>query len=145
MTVGEDPESPDTRVLASVKGNLSAPVPSIAYRVVSNAANPAVGQIEWLGVSGLKAKDLQIPTDEEESERLREAKEWLADYLGGLTGGATAKAVYKAAKDAGHSERTIERAKRILGVRSTKNKFAGEWVWGLAPQPFSDEGRHEDG
>src|SRR5262249_8682079 len=33
LLVGEDPDDPDVRILARSKGNLSAPVPSLAYRL----------------------------------------------------------------------------------------------------------------
>src|SRR5262245_44159522 len=37
LLVGEDPDDPDRRILARNKGNLSAPVPSLTYRLEGTA------------------------------------------------------------------------------------------------------------
>lgn len=137
MMVGEDPELPDVKVLANVKENIRTRdrVPSLTFEVVSDEDDPDTAAIAWTGESRWKAKDLQMPTDDSEGDALKEAKDWLRDYLrGGVM--AKAKQVYKDAQADGHSARTIERAKKALGIRSRKDG-QGSWGWYL-------EDRHED-
>jgi len=60
---------------------------------------------------------------------LEEAKEFLRDVLS--RGGIEGTAIYRQADDAGHSKRTIDRAKRELGIRSSKSTFTSPWRWDL--------------
>ena len=137
MMVAEDPEIADLRILAGVKENLSIKPPSLAYRVVSNHDNPDVAQIAWSGQSTWRAADLQGGRDDEEGTKLSEAKAWLTDYLrGGVT--VKAKQVQKDAKDDGHSERTLDKAKKALGVKSIKNAIDDHWGWWLPTAPLPD-------
>jgi archaellum biogenesis ATPase FlaH len=136
MMVGEDPEIPDVKVLANVKENIRTRdrVPSLTFQVVSAETDPDTAKIAWTGETRWKARDLQM-VDGEEGEALKEAKEWLADYLrGGIM--AQAKQVLKEANANGHAERTIYRAKKALRIRSVKDG-AGAWGWKM-------EDCHED-
>jgi len=136
MMVAEDPEIPGLRVLANVKENLSKPTPSLSYRLVENEINPDVGQIQWTGETHWSAKDLQTGVDQEEGDALKDAKEWLRDYLhGGIR--AQAKQVYRDAKADGHAERTIDRAKKSLKIRSEKGQDGWAWI-------MPDQGRQPD-
>ena len=154
MMVGEEPEIPDVKVLANVKENIRTRerVPSLTFQVVSAESDPDTAAIHWTGESAWKAKDLQMAVDEEEGDRLREAKEWLRDYLTGGVG-ATVKNIQKESRDAGHAWRTIERAKKALKVKSIKNPVDGVWVWRLDTMVDTDhvntanendEGRQEE-
>src|ERR687894_1114730 len=71
---------------------------------------------------------LRVPEDEEEKSALAEAKEFLTSELARTP--VTAKAIKKGARETDISERTLRRAKQILGVRSQK-KSDGSWTWSL--------------
>jgi hypothetical protein len=72
-----------------------------------------------------------------QSPRIERAKVFLATFL--AKGAKTAKSVQKAAVDAGHNQRTIERTRAALGIVSTKT--AGGWNLALRDQDRQD--RHE--
>ena len=87
-----------------------------------------VGAVEVLGDSDVDASEL-FGTREERSA-LGEARAWLRDRLASEP--LAAKLIKTEAEQAGHSWRTIERAKVSLGVRSVKLGGSGEpWVWAL--------------
>jgi hypothetical protein len=68
--------------------------------------------------------------DDGEGTALREAKDFLLDFL--MDSPKAAKVVQVAARNAGHSSRTIKRAKAALGIASIKNGEAGAWEWMLS-------------
>jgi hypothetical protein len=139
LVVASDPDDPSIRILASVKNNLCPPAPSLRWRLVGNGEG--VARVEWLGTSEHKADALlSDPADmSDERSALREACDFLRDLLGG--GEQSAADVFKRGREAGVSERTMERAKRRLGVRHRKQFGSGRFVWYLPePSPPSPEG-----
>jgi hypothetical protein len=82
--------------------------------------------VEWGGPSALTARDiLKDPANPEQRSALSVAKEFLAQEL--AEGSVAAEEVKEDACGAGVSERTLERAKRELGVGSRKR--GGVWYW----------------
>ena len=71
-------------------------------------------------------------SDSDDRSALEEAKDFLCEMLS--RGGIEGKVIYRQADDAGHSKRTIDRAKRELGIRSTKATLSGPWRWDLPPK-----------
>jgi hypothetical protein len=63
---------------------------------------------------------------------LEDAKTFLCEML--AAGPVEGKAMYRQADDAGHAKRTIDRAKRELGVRSSKASMNSPWRWELMPK-----------
>jgi hypothetical protein len=65
----------------------------------------------------------------------REAREFLLDRLG--AGPVRAEEIIDEAKQEGIAKRTLDRAKKDLGIKSRKtpSKFDGEWYWELPPKP----------
>ena len=61
---------------------------------------------------------------------LNEAKEFLRELL--ADGPVSAKEGEEAAKANGITRRTLERARKELGVKAKKNGFEGGWTWALA-------------
>jgi putative DNA primase/helicase len=53
-----------------------------------------------------------------------------------------AKRVYAEGREAGHSERAIRRAQKLLGIESEKAGMRNGWLWRLAPKMAKDP---EDG
>ena len=139
LIVAQDPDDPDgrRRVLASSKNNLSEPTPSLIFGVASSDANGAA-RVEWHGESSLNATELmRAPLEEEEKSALEEALEFLKDELS--EGPMAAKQVKLNAKREGVSERTLNRAKARLKVRSTKEAYG--WTWTMPKRSGEDKGR----
>ena len=137
LIVAQDPDDPDgrRRVLASSKQNLAEPTPSLAFVVASSASNGAA-RVEWHGGSSLDAKELmRAPLEEEEKSALEEALEFLKDELS--DGPMAAKQVKLNARAEGVSERTLNRAKARLKVRSTKETYG--WTWTM-PEALDNRG-----
>jgi hypothetical protein len=130
LLVAKDPDNPDRRILASTKCNLAKLPPSLAYDL-STADNGAL-RIGWMGASPHSAESLlAAPRDDEDRDAIQDAQEVLRSILEG--GSRPAAEIKKEARKAGVSERTLSRAKTILGVRSKRIGFSksGEWYWEL--------------
>ena len=96
----------------------------------------------WTGRSDKTADQLLTATDDGDGAS-GDARALLTDELS--DGAVPAKAVHKAARDAGISAITLQRAKKALGVRSRKDGMAGHWVWEFPPSAgdhFPREGGH---
>lgn len=142
LIVAQDPDDPDgkRRVLASSKQNLSEPTPSLAFSVASSAANGAA-RIEWQGGSSLNAGELmRAPLEEEEKTALEEAMDFLKDELS--DGPMAAKQVKLNARREGVSERTLNRAKARLKIRSNKEAYG--WTWTMPGASDNQDGRSSD-
>jgi len=139
LVVASDPDDPALRILASVKNNLCPPPPSLRWKLVGNSAG--VARVEWLGTSEHNADALlSDPADmTDDRSALRDACDFLRELLAG--GEQSAADVFKRGREAGVSERTMERAKRRLGVRHRKQFGSGRFVWYLpdeSPAPIPE-------
>lgn len=149
LLLARDPDDPDgdqgrRRVLAHIKSNVGPLRPSLRYQLepvllpadgepeVQTARLALVGECEHTGEDLLKR-----PDNEERSER-DEASTFLREEL--RDGPRPTKDVVQAARDAGISQRTLERAKADLGVSSRKAGFGRGWEWHL----LSSEDRHDE-
>ncbi|MGH7332644.1 MAG: AAA family ATPase [Candidatus Rokuibacteriota bacterium] len=137
LGAGKDPndERGERRLLVKIKGNLYREVPTLGYRIMDQDGVPVIAW-ESKPVEGVTAHDVLglTETKAERSER-KDAMEFLRDIL--QAGPTTAKDVYAGAEANGISRRTLERAKRDLGVKSDKLPDAsgklgqGPWYWSL--------------
>lgn len=130
LLVAKDPEDEARRIVASVKSNLAKPPASLAYRI-EEASNGAPRLLWEEGDAGITADELlaaQAPGPEEGRPR-DAAVAFLARYLSG--GPRPADEVIRDGESAGHSERTLKRARKDLGVVSTKKGFPGTWYLSL--------------
>jgi DNA polymerase bacteriophage-type len=136
----EDPEDKDNKLFIKVKMNLAATtVQGLRYRF----GNKDVGYdkrlgkvinapfVEWLEPVEMTANEALAAADGRSGEALREAKEFLLDRLKHEP--APADDVFEEAKQCGITRRTLERAKKELGIRSRKatGQIAGKWMWEL--------------
>lgn len=147
LVVGKDPEDESRRVLAVTKSNLGAEPPSLAY-TIENDPLFNVSRIRWHGVVNLSANQI-LPTGDggQDTGALAEAKAVLKDIL--AQGPMPSRWVKKQAKEAGIADRTLDRAKQVLGVRSDKSGGIGGadscWKWSLPevrqPTPKPDSWR----
>ncbi len=129
LIVAPDPqdETGTRRILAVQKMNIAAKAGSLLFRVEDNGAGDA--RIAWLGVSSQTADSLFAPTEDTEGGQMGDAKAFLRDVLS--DGPVAANDAKEAAKEAGIAGRTLERAKKALGVISKKQGFDGGFVWSL--------------
>ena len=150
---GRDPDDPtgERFILATSKSNVSKIRTSLSYRIVSATITEGgeeieTSKIEWLGKSHYSAEDLgREPQQQESPSAQSDAVDFLREFL--ANGEASAKDVYRAAKDAGISDRTLERAKSIIGVDSKRPGVKGGRVAWCLPDPdtrsvsIEEEGR----
>ena len=122
LRVINDPCStePHTHLLVQVKTNLPA-APSLSYRTVMVGDNI---QVEWLGTSSFTARDLSDASDDE--SKVYEAMEILFLIL--RNGGCSSADVHEKAKKEGVAKRTLERAKKMLQVKSGRVQ-SGHYYW----------------
>jgi hypothetical protein len=133
LLVAKDPDNPEQRVLASTKCNLARLPPALVYALDSDP-NGAL-RVGWKGESAHTAESLlAAPRDDEDRDATQEAVEVLRALL--ADGPANADHARREARKAGVSERTLLRAKAILGVKSRKLGFSGpgSWQWCLPGQ-----------
>ncbi|MFN0095069.1 MAG: AAA family ATPase [Dehalococcoidia bacterium] len=123
LLLAKDPRAPSDRVLASIKSNLGPPPPALGLRVVPHGET---SRIEWLGETDLTADQLVAPPPND-GRRIDEAADFLRAEL--ANGPVSSKDLYERAKAEGVTERTLQRAKRELAVKSFP-EGAG-WSWRL--------------
>ncbi len=135
----KDPDDPERRYMLPVKINIARESKGLAYRIVGDPP-----RVEW------EDQPISLTPDEvfaaeasagEPDSRVRAAERWLDEYL--RDGPKGAVEIIEAGQAAGHSERTLTRAKRKLGVQSRKNGFRGASAWLLpaaqsVPNPPKD-------
>jgi RecA-family ATPase len=128
-----DPDDPDRRVLARVKCNLAAPVPSLAYQLVPVGSSV---RVEWIGTSEHTADALVNTVPERDDGAIADAETWLRDFL--AKAAKPARDVYREARKDGIADRTLERTKARLKIRSQKGP--GGWTWALSSRSPTSPG-----
>ena len=154
LVFGADPADPDgedgaARVLAQ-RGNLAKRAPSLAYRIEGQVIDGPDGSIETsrlvcLGESDAHADELLAAVASTEERMDRDAA---VDFLRSEleNGPRPVKEVRAAAKDAGISDRTLDRAKSQLRVKSERvgehGRGGGHWEWSI--KDANPLGAHND-
>jgi len=131
LLAAADPNDEDgtRRVLAATKANLAKAATSLAYELVP-AEEHGCARVRWLGESTHTSSSLlTAPRSDEERTAVDDAVEFLRDAL--AEGAVPAKQLIRAANDAGHSKRTLDRAKKEINARSFKSGVDGGWLWTL--------------
>ena len=136
--IAPDPKDKSAQVLAPVKFNLGLHPPSLAFRL----RQPTDGSVcvEWLGEVEYTATQLHAQWEPQKISAMSRAVAFLEDCL--ANGPVPAEEVKTKAQEAGIAERTLERAKKAVGVKVQKEGFGAEseWLWSLE----SDEERQSD-
>jgi hypothetical protein len=140
MLVERDPKVPSRSVLAQVRHSLTGSQPSLAYQIT--AKDGGLPTVTWLGHSPYSANDLLVQMGRKPKES-PQAADFLEHFL--ADGPRTSQEVWKAAKKAGVSWRTLERAKKPLDIRCRREYRHGQPVsyWLLDGQELGPE--HYDG
>jgi len=113
--VVRDPEDDDRRLFLPVKNNL-ADATGLSFTITD-------GKVEWSPEPVLISID-ELPEKGRDDTPREEAKRWLAAAL--EEGNRPAKELRKEAQADGIAKRTLERAKRELGVESVQEDL---WMW----------------
>lgn len=138
MAVAKDDDTGHL-VISNTKANLApGDTPSLSAvireaMVAIEGDDPAeVGRVEWLGETEHDARDLLGGGQDEVQSELEEAAGWLRAYLEDPKQGGAAPAgeILKLAKRDGIAERTLQRARKKIGV--TTNKGPNGWTWSLS-------------
>lgn len=132
LIVGQDPDDSTRRVLAISKTNLApSGTPSLLYKVTSDP-KLNVAAIEWLGHTDRTAREIIDPDqDGSSSGAVGEAVGILTEYL--EDGPKLATDAQRYCAEAGIAKRTLDRAKKRLGVkaRPRDNGEGRHWHWEL--------------
>src|SRR5687768_2286621 len=129
LLLAPDPDDPERRILASTKGNLGRPPPSLAFRLMA-APGSHVARVVWDGESQWTADQLLREAAAGATSRslLTEAREWLSAAL--ADGPRSAGEILREARGAGIGRDVLYAARKIEGVAIGKERVAGgRWVW----------------
>ena len=134
------PEDESVKLLGQPKNNLGrSDLPTLTYRIVGvKVADHEDGEI-WTGrvelgeESTLTIGDALAVSNQDPEIRsaTEDAQMWLLDYLEHVGGSAPSAAVKASARAAGHSDRTIQRARKNLKLTSESSGFPQTTTWSL--------------
>jgi hypothetical protein len=133
LLVGPDPDDADARVLAHGKSNVGEFASSQRFRIETRCVGVGgeikTSAIVLLGAAeGVTASDLVRFGSDDERSAIDEAAAFLAENLP-IGERVPVRRVKQLARDAGISERTLDRARRRARVRFDRDKFGGPYVW----------------
>jgi hypothetical protein len=142
LMIARHPDDSELRVLAQTKTNIGPPGQSLGFRLERDEASGQTA-VNWTGPLDVTADDLFgacVPLRAGLRTRER-AAEWLRQFL--AAGQRRATEVLEAARAAGIPERTLNRVKVTVGVRSDAIKTDGkiEWWW---RDPKADAAVHKE-
>ena len=125
LAVVGDPDRDDRRILGSVKQNICARVPALAYTLTGGRLTWESNPVTTVDVEALLAGPVV-----DRQERL-EATAWLTETL--TSGPVHSIELQAMAREAGLSWRTVERAKIRLGIDPYRIGYGpdGRWYWRL--------------
>ncbi|OLT29038.1 hypothetical protein BJF83_13120 [Nocardiopsis sp. CNR-923] len=143
VAVARDPDADDgSCVMSQAKNNLGRlDLPHLRYvvreaTVRTDEGETRVGRLVFLGESARGVDDVlgDTASGEDRTER-DEAAEWLRAYLTdpAVGGEAPATEIYKAAGRDGIAQRTLQRARSRVGVRTTPPAPGRPSVWSIDP------------
>jgi len=123
----EDPDNSDRRLFLPGKNNLSASPTGLAFTIV-----PESGRLQWLGDVDTTADEVvtKAPKTTHASPEREKAKEWLINFLKS-EGTSSASVIYKRAEEDGIAKGTLDRARKLLNVKTGPDGYQGKWSWSL--------------
>jgi len=134
VTADPDDETKKRRLFFPVKNNIGNDTDGLAFQLEVESHSPP----ESMPIVKWETGPVATPADEamgatakttDYGAAVSDAAEWLQATLS--DGAQPAKEVIKQAKADGISKSSLERAKRKIGVRSSKEGYAGVWLWEL--------------
>lgn len=133
------PEGQERYLMLEGKSNLARKQKGLEYTIVAKPFFPPPAQevplIEWGKVTDVKASDRigAVNAFDDEGTKLKAAEEWLGGFL---AGGRKPQAEVRKAMSETISWRTMETAKKNLGVISKPT--GGCWYWSLPDKPLPE-------
>lgn len=126
--VAKDSDSPGRRLMLPIKSNLIEDPSGIAFEITE-------GRVCWFPERIDTDADSVLAVSTEDRTECAAAADWLTELL--AVGSMPVNEVRQAAKADCHAWRTVERAKKRLGVRSSREGFGGgsRYVWSLPSEP----------
>lgn len=125
--IAEDSEEPGRRIMAHVKNSLGPKTPSLSF-YIDDAG------FRWGEEVAVTAEEVLEASQQGSRERgraqLDAAQQFLSETL--TRGAMASNDVKDKATKAGISNATLWRAKEALGIRASKERGSGEWIWRLA-------------
>ncbi|QYA08309.1 hypothetical protein J5285_06330 [Agrobacterium larrymoorei] len=116
--VCEHPNDSGTKLIVHIKHNIAPRGQTQTYELYSEKEGD-IARLNWLGPSDITVDDLMSPTEgKKRMSSLDEAIEFLRVYL--KNGRQPTTTVEKEAAARGISEKTLERARHSLSVKSSK-------------------------
>jgi hypothetical protein len=139
LLVARDPESPDgaTRILAHPKCNLAPKAPSRRFTIVGHEIKVdgetiRTSHIDWGDeVPELTSSDLIGAQATDDRSALDEAIEFLKAQLIATPAGTEVTGIYRESRRHGIADRTLQRAKSHLHVKSCRDGKTRTWSWQL--------------
>ena len=135
--VAPDPQDPARRFFLPMKNNIGPDSEGLAFQIEGAIVQSGAGPLEssrvvWDFEPVTTTADEVMRTGlwwtAEDSSALREAKGWLQEILGEPTSAAE---IFRMAKEAGISKRTVRRASKGLRIVTRKTGMKDGWVWSL--------------
>jgi hypothetical protein len=122
LLVGRIKNNQNVRVMAQIKNSLAAEGTPIAFEINENSS------IRWIGEYDISVEELLAGNcSDAESSKLLDTMEELRAIL--KNGNIACTEIYKQFQKSDISKRTIDSAKKMLGVKSIKQ--ADGWYWSL--------------
>jgi hypothetical protein len=135
--IQKDADDASRRLFLHMKNNIGTDHAGLAFRIVERQVTGSIRApvIEW------ENQHLTITADEalaasanegEERGAVGEAMDFLQDIL--CTGPVSCKHINAGAKANGIKDRTLDRAKKRLGILTRKTGMKDGWIWELPPE-----------
>jgi putative DNA primase/helicase len=122
------PDDPDRRLVLPLKNNLGDDRTGYAYQITTAGNNAPV--LGWVDEAvEMTLEELAGAVIDRQPRPRDEVKIWLKDLLS--PGPIAVETIKETAEEEGHAWRTINRAKKDLGIHSRKQEFSGRWEWVL--------------
>jgi putative DNA primase/helicase len=136
----DDEGNEEGRVFVRIKSNLGPDGGALTYQltIADLPGGIATSRVSWGGMIQGSARDIladaeQTDADHDDESALGDATQCLGEIL--CDGQPhEANEVTREARDAGHAERTIRRAREKLGIRPERNGKTRKWYWQLSGQ-----------
>jgi hypothetical protein len=134
-----DPEDEGIRLVGQPKNNYGrTDLPTLKFSIanshVADTEEGAVwtGRLEWLGESDRDVRQVLASVDGDGNlSQVGECADWLQEYLESNRDAAPSKQVKQAAKEAGYTGSTLQRARQRLHLRITSEGFPRQTWWNL--------------
>ena len=142
LGVAKDPEQPDAFIFSVLKNNLGTKPRSQRYRIEGVTLTEGsqiipTSRIVWGEETDQAVEDLMVAFARPHPRQT--AKDLLLELL--ASGPIDSKVVYQAAEDNEISTKTLERAKKELGIKPKKHGFnPTRWTWELP----AEDGQTDD-